>query len=65
MTTLYKGYLITTEKHNSSIYKNDVLIGCVTSDVKYNENNMPIYNSEDKAKKRIDSGSINLLQSKY
>ena len=60
--TYYKGYFVTTEENNSRIYKNDELVGCTTSDVKYDEENTPIYNSEAKAKARIDNGRVNILK---
>ena len=58
----YKNYTIQTIKSSSYIYnKGGELMGCTISDVNYDENDKPIYNSEDKARQRIDKGVVNLL----
>jgi hypothetical protein len=50
----YKGFKIETTNGSSYIYLNGELLGCTHSDYRLD-------NSADKAKKRIDNNTINLV----
>ena len=66
-TTNYKGFKIETFNGTSYIFLNDSLKGCTSTDYITDEPGgieIGINNSEEKARKRIDSGKVNFIKSK-